>query len=98
MIRVLAVHILLSLMLAGAVLGARHLGWLTEDPSYFFEILVFVSLTTLVLYSYLHKMPSGKQFVQSCLLTMVLRLLGSAAFACEILFLDRPGADANALF
>lgn len=85
-------------MLAGAVLGARHLGWLTEAPSYFFEILVFVSLTTLVLYSYLHKMPSGKQFVQFYLLTMVLRLLGYGAFAFVIIFLDRPGAEANALF
>jgi hypothetical protein len=98
MLRFLAALIVLTLLLAGGVLGARQLGWLTALPSFFFEILVFVSLTTLVLYSYLYKMPSGKQFVQFYLLTMILRLLGYGAFAFVIIILDRPGAAENSLF
>ena len=98
MIRFLAALIFLTLMLAGGVLGARHFGWMTDVPSYFFEILVFVSLTTLVLYSYLHKIPAGKQFVQFYLLTMILKLLGYGAFGFVIIMLDRPGAASNTLF
>lgn len=98
MIRFLAALLFLTLLLAGSVLGARHVGWLTEVPSYFFEILVFVSLTTLVLYSYLHKIPSGKQFIQFYLLTTILKLLGYGAFGFVIIILDRPGAAANSLF
>jgi fumarate reductase subunit D len=98
MIRFLAALLILTLLLAGGVMSARHLGWVTEVPSYFFEILVFVSLTTLVLYRYLHRVPSGKQFVQFYLLTTVLKLLGYGAFGFVIIILDRPGAAANTLF
>jgi hypothetical protein len=98
MIRFLAALLFLTFLLAGSVLGARHLGWLAELPSYFFEILVFVSLTTLVLYSYLYKVPPGKQFVQYYLLTMILKLLGYGAFGFVIIILDRPGAASNSLF
>ncbi|HEX7015567.1 MAG TPA: hypothetical protein VF191_08640 [Cyclobacteriaceae bacterium] len=98
MVRFLASLLALTLLLAGGVLGARHVGWLVQVPSYFFEILVFVSLTTLVLFSYLHKIPAGKQFVQFYLLTMILKLLGYGAFGFIIIILDRPGAAANTLF
>lgn len=98
MIRFLAALLFLTLLLAGGVLGGRHLGWLTEVPSYFFEILVFVSLTTLVLFSYLHRVPAGKQFIQFYLLTTVLKLLGYGAFGFVIIVLDRPGAAANSIF
>lgn len=98
MIRFLAALLFLTLLIAGGVLGARHMGWIVEVPSYFFEILVFVSLTTLVLYSYLHKIPSGKQFVQFYLLTTVLKLLGYGAFGFIIIVLDRSDAAANSLF
>ena len=98
MIRFLAALLFLTFLLAGSVLGARHLGWLSELPSYFFETLVFVALTTMVLYSYLNMMPPGRQFVQFYLLTMILKLLGYGAFAFVIIILDRPGAAANALF
>lgn len=98
MIRFLISLVALALFISGCLFGAIHLGWIVNRPSHFVEILLFVFLTTLILFSYLHRAAPGPQFVQLYLLTMVLKLLGYGAFGLIIILSDRAGAPTNAAF
>lgn len=97
MIRFLISLVALALLVSGCLFGALHLGWIVNRPSYFVEILLFVFLTTLILFSYLYRAAPGPHFVQLYLLTMVLKLLGYGAFGLIVILGDRAGAPANAV-
>lgn len=96
MIRFLIGLLMLALFISGCLFGALRLGWIGHIPSYYVEILIFVFLTTLILFSYLYRAAPGPHFVQLYLLTMGLKLLGYGAFGLIIILSDREGAASNA--
>lgn len=98
MVRFLISLIVLAGVITGALAAGVRLDWFAQAPSYHVEILIFVFLTTLILFSYLHRAAPGPHFVQLYLLTMALKLLGYGAFGLIIILSDRPGAAGNALF
>ncbi|HLT72003.1 MAG TPA: hypothetical protein VKZ75_05100 [Cyclobacteriaceae bacterium] len=97
MVRFLISLVILALLISGCLFGALRLGWIDQAPSYYVEILIFVFLTTLILFTYLYRAAPGPHFVQFYLLTMVLKLLGYAAFGLIIILSDRDGAASNAV-
>lgn len=96
MVRFLISLLILALLIYGSLFGALRLGWIDHVPTYYVEVLLFVFLTTLILFSYLYRAAPGAHFVQLYLLTMVLKLLGYAAFGLVIILSDRGGAASNA--
>lgn len=96
MVRFLISLVILAALIFGCLFGTLRLGWIDHVPSYYVEILLFVFLTTLILFSYLYNAAPGPHFVQLYLLTMVLKLLGYAAFGLIIILSDRGGAVPNA--
>lgn len=97
MVRFLVSLLALGLLISGSLFTALRLDWISQAPSYHVEILIFVFLTTLILFSYLHRAAPGPHFVQLYLLTMVLKILGYGAFGLIVILSDRPGAASNAL-
>ena len=78
--------------------GVSH-AWFAA-PSFQYEIVGFLALATLAFYIYLLKRISKKpeDFVSAFILTLVLRFLLFAGFMMTLIFIDKAGANSNALF
>lgn len=97
MLKFLAVVLGVSGFVLGLALLARQYHWVT-CPTYFYEILAFTSLTTLILFSFLHRVKQPGMFIQLYLLSMVVKLLGSGIFIFIVALKDKAGAASNAGF
>jgi hypothetical protein len=92
--------IFVTLLVAG-LLTAVYVGeqqhWLTTIPSFAFEIILFLGLSTIVIFYFLIRHVQSPSFTQAYLVSMVLKMLAYAAFILVIIFSDRAGAMRNAV-
>ena len=99
MIRFSIVVILVCVLLVFSIFyGGTH-GYFAA-PSFTYEIIAFLGLSTVLFYTYLLKKISKnpQDFTTAFLLTLVLRFLLFAAFMLVIILMDKSGANGNALF
>jgi hypothetical protein len=75
-------------------------GLIDAIPSYWLEILLLLSISTIVIFYFLQKMRATEplDFVKNFLLSVVLKILLSGVFVFILIKLDPAGANANALF
>lgn len=95
--RFLIALLALSALLAGLALLARANQWIAW-PSFFYEILAFAGITTIVLFAFLYRVKIPAIFIQLYLLSMVVKILGSGIFIFIIAMKDRAGASPNVVF
>jgi hypothetical protein len=91
------------LLAAGLCLGAlvflavqKH--WIEALPSFFYQTLVFLLFSTIVIYAYLYKVSKPDYFVQLYLLTMAVKLLAYGAYVYFMIMGDANGAIENVVF
>jgi uncharacterized membrane protein YdfJ with MMPL/SSD domain len=75
--------------------GQQH--WLNTTPSFATEIILFLGISTIVIFYFLIKHTRSRSFTQAYLVSMVLKMLAYAAFILVIIFSDKAGAGANAV-
>lgn len=75
-------------------------GLIDRVPSYWLEILLLLSISTIVIFYFLQKMKATEplDFVKNFLLSVVLKILLSGVFVFILIKLDPPSANANAIF
>ncbi len=75
-------------------------GLIDEVPSYCLEILLLLSIGTIVIFYFLQKMKATEplDFIKNFLLSVVLKILLSGVFIFILIKLDPTGATANAIF
>ncbi len=81
-------------VVGGVVIGMGYSGLIPAKPTSFWEIIVFLIITTAVLFRFVVRAEPGA-FVQTFLLTMVLKLLGYGAFLFFVILPDRQNAVPN---
>jgi len=67
------------------------------NPSFFILILTVLAVATWLVYFFIHR-TNREDFIKNYLLTIVLKLLIGGIFIFTLLYIDKPGADANAIF
>jgi hypothetical protein len=82
--------------LALACILLPQAGVIARPPSFTGEILIFVGVTTVILFRYVYRAPS-ESFVPFYLLTMAVKLLGYGGFAVLIILLDQKNAAPNVI-
>jgi CDP-diglyceride synthetase len=75
-------------------------GLIDAIPSYWLEILLLLSISTIVIFYFLQKMNATEplDFVKNFLLSVVLKILLSGVFVFILIKLDPVRANGNALF
>jgi hypothetical protein len=75
-------------------------GLMDRLPSYLLEILLLLSVSTIVIFYFLQKMKTTEplDFVKNFLLSVVLKIVLSGAFVFILIKLDPVGANTNAIF
>jgi hypothetical protein len=66
------------------------------NPSFLILILTVLALATWLVYFFMQR-TRREDFVKNYMLTIVLKLLASGIFISTLLFVDKPGANANAI-
>lgn len=98
----LVLRFLITIVLAAGIVwafvlyGAQQAFF--ERPSFFVPALIFIALSTTVIYFYLYTADKPAQFVQLYLLTMAIKLLASLAFCFVMISRDKPSAVGNVVF
>ncbi len=69
--------------------------WVAHLPSFFYETLLFLALTTCVIYGYLYKVNKPDVFVQLYLLMMAVKLMGYGGYVFFMITTDSVDAAAN---
>ncbi len=90
----------LLVVLSAAILWFTLLsGWISLAPSYAFEIVVLLALTTLVIYYYLFQWSKTKPqlFAQFYLLSIAIKIAAYGVFVAIIVVLDPKMAISNAI-
>lgn len=77
---------------------AYRFAWIGSLPSYFYQTLIFLIVTTIVIYRYLKRAEKPEFFVQLYLLTMAVKLLAYGAYNIVMIMDDKSGANKNVLF
>ncbi|HKZ36295.1 MAG TPA: hypothetical protein VJ184_01500 [Chryseolinea sp.] len=97
------IRFFLSLLALGVTLVA--LTWLFLDqqwikglPSFFFETLIFLLVSTSILYIYLYKFDKPDFFIQLYLLTMAVKFLAYGAYNFVMILEDKIGAVQNVIW
>lgn len=67
------------------------------SPSFLFLILTVLAVTTWLIYYFIQK-TKQEDFIKNYLLTIVLKLVLGGIFIFILLYIDKPGADTNAIF
>ena len=98
MIRFFLALLAVAALLALLCYAAAGLHIIHGMPSFFVTTLVFTTLTTALLYSYLVKRAAPGFFVPMYLLTMVVKLLGGGVYAYILITTDKAGTAANVVF
>ncbi|SRR5260221_9166562 len=84
-----------SLLLLAAVIGLVTMQ--LANPSFLFLILGVLTVATWLVYFFVQRTKS-EDLVKNYLLTIVLKLLSGGIFIFILLYKDKSGADANAIF
>jgi hypothetical protein len=92
--------IALTILLWAAAQWFAMMGLIDTMPSYWLEILLLLSVSTIAIFYFLQKMKATEplDFVKNFLLSVVLKILLSGVFVFILIKLDPAGATANALF
>jgi hypothetical protein len=69
-----------------------------QRPSFYLPTLIFLAVSTVVIYFYLYTVDKPAHFVQLYLLTMSLKLLASLVFCFVMISRDKPSAAGNVVF
>jgi hypothetical protein len=90
----------LAILLWAATKWFAMKGLIEGVPSYLLEILVLLSISTVVIFYFLQKMKATDplDFVKNFLLSVVLKILLSGVFVFILIKLDPAGANTNAIF
>ena len=88
---------MLTAALVSAVFIGEHYLWFDTIPSYAFEIIFVLGVSTGVIFYFLIKRSKTPSFTQSYLLSIVLKMIGYGSFILVIIFRDKNGAFGNAL-
>ena len=67
------------------------------NPSFLILILTVLTSATWLIYFFIQR-ANREDFIRNYLLTIVLKLLAGGIFIFILLFIDKPGANANAIF
>jgi len=86
-----------ALVFGGVVWSLQQQQMLEGLPSFFYTTLLFLVLGTGLVYTYLYKSDKSV-FIQTYMLTMVLKLLAYLAYAFIMVMQDKEGAFANVVF
>src|SRR5258708_38874476 len=92
----LSVAIAIAGLLSAVYLGGQQ-HWLNATPSFATEIILFLGISTSVIFYFLIRHAQSTSFTQAYLLSMVLKMLTYAGFILVILFTDESGAMINAV-
>jgi hypothetical protein len=84
----------MTLLIVGLAWTACQLSWIHSFPSFFYQTLVLLVLSTYIMYGYLSRTPSSV-FVQFYLLVMVVKLLAYAGYNLLIIRSDPGEANGN---
>jgi hypothetical protein len=84
-------------MIAGTVLFAVHKQWITQ-PTFFYQTLILVLFTTVVIFAYLYKVSKPTFFVQLYLLTMMIKIMAYGTYTYFMITEDVDSAFANVVF
>ena len=76
-------------------LVALRLSWIVSLPSFFYQTLILLVSTTLVIYRYLIRIKQPEFFVQLYLLTIAVKLLAYGGYVTWMIIDDKPGAISN---
>ncbi len=98
MIRFFVVLLVSALCIAGIVLIIHELHWIAKIPSFFYQTLAFLTLSTAMMYRYLFKINKPGVFVQLYLLIMVVKILAFGAYIFIVVFTDTLEAQYNVVF
>lgn len=98
MIRFLAVLIVIAVIVAGITWLLFNAGQIPAMPSFFYQTLLLLTLSTGVIYRYLLKMNKPALFTQMYLLTMVVKLIAYLAYNLIVVLEDRSGSVLNVVF
>ncbi len=86
----------MAILVAILFIGGKY-HWFTATPSYGYEIIFFLGISTAVIFRFLIRPSLAPYFTQAYLLSIALKMLGYGAFILVIIFKDRSGAFGNAL-
>jgi hypothetical protein len=93
---IISVATAIAVLLSAVYIGG-HQHWLTTTPSFATEIILFLGISTIVIFYFLLKHARSRAFTQAYLASMVLKMLTYAGFILVIIFSDKGGAFANAV-
>jgi predicted neutral ceramidase superfamily lipid hydrolase len=66
------------------------------NPSFLILILIVLAATTWLVYFFIQR-ANREDFIKNYLLTIVLKLLAGGVFIFALLYIDKRGADSNAI-
>lgn len=84
-------------LLCGAVFLLASQGYLSA-PSYYLETTLLFAISAWVTFKKLVKIESPSTFAQAYLGSIVIQLLAWLSYLSVVLYLDRSGANANAVY
>jgi hypothetical protein len=91
-----------SLLIAGTVLCSAVQGGVSAGlfpaPSFYVRTTIFIAITTFVIYRRLAVIKAPDEFVQAYLLSISMQLMLLLGFIGVVLYIDTPGAAANAVY
>lgn len=86
-----------AFILCGVVYLLARQGYLVA-PSYYLETTLLFAISAWVTFKKLVKIQSPSTFTQAYLGSIVIQLLAWISYLGLVLYLDRPGANANAVY
>lgn len=94
MARFVIVIVVAALVIAGGVRAGLHFGWIVTEPTFSSIIIVFLTLTTIIIY---YKLIHTSQalFTQFYLLSIAVKMLAYLGFVVFMVLEDRLAAVAN---
>ena len=82
----------------GGILSAYHQSWILHPPSFLYETVIFLIVSTGAMYGYLYNVNKPDFFVQLYLLLMVVKFFLYGAYVYFMIIKDKPGATMNVAF
>lgn len=81
----------------GLVIFAVNKSWI-HSPTFFYQTLIFLFFSTVVIFAYLYKVSKPEFFVQLYLMTMAVKLMAYGVYAYFVITTDPSGAAVNVAF
>lgn len=83
-------------MLSGAVVALERANIIQDEPTFFVEIVIFLTVTTAFLFRFVVR-AAADNFIQAFLLSMVVKLMAYGAFLFFVIWEDQQNAIPNAV-